>query len=418
MTDATALNPADISRDQDVLACRDCGLVQCTPPLDRTIEASCSRCGATLAREHRHPISGGFVWALTALILAFPAYLEPIFDVSAVGIHHSTRVDGTVTSLITDGFLPLAIPLGLFAIAIPVLWLGSLTTVLGMLLTSHRPKWLGWLFRTAVQLDVWAMPDVFVMGGFVAYTRLQAVTRVEIADGGWAFLVFSFAVTIVRVVLDRHYVWEQIMPDPRLSPGRNSLLCPDCGLAVQARREGQPCQRCGAVVHPRKPQSWNRCAALVAASYLLYIPANLMPVLSTVRFGRAENHTIFGGAIELIQDGMWPLALIVFMASIAVPVLKLLALTWFLIAIRAETATHLKGRTRLYRIVGAIGRWSNIDVFMIGLLTALVNFGNLATIEAQPGAIAFAAVVVLTMFASHAFDARLMWDAAGERNVR
>ena len=418
MTDAAAVNTAEIAHDKDVLACRDCGLVQIAPALDRTIEASCSRCGATLAREHRHPLSGGFAWALTALLLAVPAYLDPIFEVTAVGIHHTTRVDGTVTSLADAGFLPLAIPVGLFSIAIPIVWLALLTTCLGILLTRARPKWLGSLFRWTIQLDVWAMPDVFVMGAFVAYTRLQAVARVDIATGGWSFLVFSFAVTVVRVVLDQHYVWEQILPDPKLNPGTDSLLCPDCAMAIDARHEGQPCPRCGVRVHERKPESMARCAALVMAAYALYIPANILPVLSTVRFGKAENHTIFGGAIELVQAGMWPLALIVFMASIFVPVLKLIGLTWFMLAIRTRTNAHLRGRTRLYRVIAAIGRWSNIDVFMIGLLTALVSFGNLTTIEAQPGAIAFAAVVIITMFASHAFDARLMWDAAGERNVR
>ena len=400
-----------------MLACRDCGLVQSAPPLHRSVEASCCRCGATLAREHRHPLSGGFVWALTALLLAFPAYLEPIFDVSAVGLHHATRVDGTVTSLVSAGFLPLAIPVGLFSIAIPVVWLACLTATLAVLLTPARPRWLGRMFRVATSLDIWAMPDVFVMGGFVAYTRLQAVTRVDIAAGGWAFLVFSFAVTAVRVVLDQHYVWEQIMPDTKAVSRNRSLLCPHCALDVDQAEGGNPCPRCGAIVHERKPGSLQRCTALIGAAYLLYIPANLLPVLSTVRFGRAQNHTIFGGAVELIQAGMWPLALIVFMASIAVPVLKLVGLTWFLLSIRARTDRNLRRRTRLYRVIEAIGRWSNIDVFMIGLLTALVNFGNLTTIEAQPGATAFAAVVVLTMLASKSFDARLMWDAAGERNV-
>jgi paraquat-inducible protein A len=408
----------DNLRKTDLIACADCGLVQETPSLDRGAEALCARCGATLAREHHQPITGALVWSLTALFLALPAYLEPVFKVSALGMKLTTRVDGTVSALIDDGFGPLSLPLGLFAIAIPVVWLLTIVIVLGSLEAGYRPPWLGRLFRYALTLDMWAMPDVFVMGGFVAYTRLQALTHVEIATGGWAFLAFAFTITMMRIVLDKHFIWQEIAPDPDREPPGQPLLCPHCGLLIGSDEERIICPRCAGTVMRRKPNSFARCAALVIASYLLYIPANLLPVLSVTRVGHTENDTILAGVIELLRAGMWPLALIVFTASIAVPVLKLFALSWFLVSTGRKSRHHIEGRTRLHRIVDAIGRWSNIDVFMIGLLAALVNFGNLVTIRPEPGANAFACVVFLTMLASNAFDARLMWDAAGERNVR
>jgi paraquat-inducible protein A len=402
----------------DVIACVDCGLVQETPELDRGAEASCARCGATLAREHHQPITGALMWCVTALLLALPAYLEPVFRVSALGMQHSTRVDGTVTSLIDDGFGFLALPLAMFAIVIPVVWLLSVALVLACLETGHRPPWLGRLFRYAITLDMWAMPDVFVMGGFVAYTRLQSMTRVDIAAGGWAFLAFAFAVTMLRVVMDEHFLWQEIMQDPQRESSQAVMICPYCALLLNAPLEGEPCPRCTGTIHHRQPDALARCAALVGASYLLYIPANLLPVLSVTRLGRHENDTILGGVVELIHAGMWPLALIVFTASIAVPVLKLFGLTWFLLATWQRSRNHIAVRTKLHRVIAAIGRWSNIDVFMIGLLAALVSFGNLADIGPQPGAISFACVVFMTMLASNAFDARLMWDAAGEEDVK
>jgi paraquat-inducible protein A len=134
--------------------------------------------------------------------------------------------------------------------------------------------------------------------------------------------------------------------------------------------------------------------------------------LSIERFGRAEPSTILGGVRELIQNDLWPLAIVVFTASIVVPLSKLLGLTLMLILTRMHSGRWLLARTRLYRTIDLIGRWSNIDLFMISLLVALVQFGTLTTVRPEPGAIAFATVVVVTMIASRCFDTRLMWDAA------
>jgi len=131
--------------------------------------------------------------------------------------------------------------------------------------------------------------------------------------------------------------------------------------------------------------------------------------------GEEDGDTIMSGVFELIHNNLWPLALIVFIASIILPLMKLLGLTWMLIAIRMRSSYLLRTRTRLFRGIEQIGRWSNIDVFMGSVLVALLSFGTLTTVRAEPGLVAFAAVVVLTMVATETFDARLMWDAAAER---
>ncbi|MEJ0039730.1 MAG: paraquat-inducible protein A [Gammaproteobacteria bacterium] len=157
-----------------------------------------------------------------------------------------------------------------------------------------------------------------------------------------------------------------------------------------------------------------RTAALLAAGYLLYIPANLLPVTTLIGVGGDESHTIMSGVFELIDNHLAPLAVIVFIASVVLPLTKLLSLTWMLIAIRLRSGRLIHTRTRLYRTIEAIGRWSNIDVFMGSVLVALLQFGTLTTVRAEPGLVAFAAVVVITMVATETFDSRLMWDAAAE----
>jgi paraquat-inducible protein A len=155
-----------------------------------------------------------------------------------------------------------------------------------------------------------------------------------------------------------------------------------------------------------------RTWALVVTGFLLYVPANVYPALTVVSFGRSTSATIIGGVIELANGSDWPLALLIFTASVAVPVLKLVGLTSLLLSVKFRLGQYLVDRTRLYRIIEFIGRWSTIDIFVAALLTALVTLGQIATVEPGPGILAFGAVVVTTMFAAESFDPRLMWDVA------
>ena len=170
------------------------------------------------------------------------------------------------------------------------------------------------------------------------------------------------------------------------------------------------CPCCRSVLHSRIPHSLTRTTALLLAALFLYIPANILPIMTVVFQGTGEPDTIMQGVFHLLEGGMWPLALIVFVASIVVPILKLLVLSGLLISIRLRSRWDPVERTRLYRIMEFIGRWSMVDIFVIAILVALVQFGNTASIYPGLGALSFAAVVVLTMFAAHTFDPRLIWD--------
>jgi len=165
------------------------------------------------------------------------------------------------------------------------------------------------------------------------------------------------------------------------------------------------------VVHERKPHSIRITATLIVSAALLYIPANLLPVMHLQTFFSDEDDTIMSGVVSLLQEGSWPLALLVFVASICVPMLKIIAMTWLLIAVVRRKPGQASQRSRLFRLVEFIGRWSMLDVYAIALLVALVQIRSLANIHVGSGALAFGAVVVLTMFAAQSFDERLLWDA-------
>ena len=194
------------------------------------------------------------------------------------------------------------------------------------------------------------------------------------------------------------------------------LACHGCGLVLD-NREGLDrarCPRCDTPLYTRKPDSLARSWAYLIAATILYIPANLLPIMLTTKLYDTESSTIFSGVIELWETGAWDLAVIVFTASVAVPILKIVLLAFLLISTQRRSTWHQRDRTRLYRILEYIGHWSMLDVFVVALLITLVHFHKLALVQAGGGIVAFGAVVVLTMLASMSFDPRLIWDTEEE----
>ncbi|HFD87224.1 MAG TPA: paraquat-inducible membrane protein A [Gammaproteobacteria bacterium] len=188
-------------------------------------------------------------------------------------------------------------------------------------------------------------------------------------------------------------------------------ICDALSRKPAHQQEPITCPRCGATIHSRLPNSIARTWSLLIAAMILYIPANIYPIMSVVWLGQGEPSTIVEGVLQLVDEGMWPLAMIVFTASIFIPLLKMIVLALLLLSVQKKSVWRMRDRTRLYRITEFVGRWSMVDVFVIGILAALVQFGSLATIEPGIGSLSFAAVVVLTMVAAHSFDPRLIWDA-------
>lgn len=197
--------------------------------------------------------------------------------------------------------------------------------------------------------------------------------------------------------------------------------CHECHLTVRlpARHSHAlaRCPRCGAAVHRRKPNSLARTWAFLIAAFIFYFPAMLFPVMRVVSLGKAQSDTILSGVIYLLHHGMWPLALVVFVASVVVPLAKMVAIFYLLVSVQRRSRWRPEDRTRLYRITEAMGRWSMVDIYVVTILVALVSLGNLATIEAGLGAVFFGGVVILTMLSAEAFDPRLIWDNAEVEHV-
>jgi paraquat-inducible protein A len=203
------------------------------------------------------------------------------------------------------------------------------------------------------------------------------------------------------------------------------IRCHNCGCIIQlpvghdadtlSTHSLGACLRCGGVLHARLPNSVQRTAALLSSAFILYLPANIFPIMIVTKFGVPEHHTIVSGIIALINSGMIPIATLVFIASVLVPLIKMVGLAILLWAVHKRWQRNLRLLTLIYRIIAFVGRWSMLDIFMISILVSIVSAEALEQVLAGPAATAFAAVVVLTMLAANSFDPRLLWDRLGTR---
>jgi paraquat-inducible protein A len=199
------------------------------------------------------------------------------------------------------------------------------------------------------------------------------------------------------------------MSEPLVRAAAHGLAgCHSCGKVSPVMLE--KCPRCGAVLHLRKPNSITRTVALMIAAAILYIPANMLPIMTVVELGVVSENTIVGGMLTFWRSGAYPIAIVIFTASILIPFLKIVALTWLCLAATGKLHPSPAMLGKIYWFTELLGRWSMVDIFVVGILVALVQLGNYMTITVGPGALAFSCVVVLTMFAAMSFDPRLLWD--------
>jgi len=405
-----------IGPDAAMRECPECGLFQAVPTLRPGLIAECTRCGALLRRRRRDAIGTTLAFSITGLLLFAIAATTPLLGLRLAGQQRDTTLTSLPGAFEAQGIWQLALVVLVTTLLAPLLKLGLTAGVLIGLQLEISPSTLAAMERWRKRLTPWAMIEVFLLGVFVAYTRLAALAEVQVGVALYALGGLMLVIVATDAWLDEHALWEAIGRQRRTPApmGEGALIgCDSCGRVSRAA-PGARCLRCNAPLSVRKPDSVVRTWALLLAAAALYVPANLYPVMTVVRFGRGQPSTILGGVQELIEYKMWPLALLVFGASIMVPVLKLISLVVLLVSTQRRAAGRLRDRTRLYRIVDVLGRWSMIDVFMLSILVALVQMGLLASVTPGLGGVCFAAVVILTMLAAFSFDPRLMWDAAGQ----
>jgi len=399
--------------------CGGCGLLQTVPSLRPGMMAQCVRCRMALFSIKTHPLGHSGALTLAALVLLIVMCVTTLMSVQTAGIVLHAGLFSGPEELVRRDMAVLAIVVVFVTVIAPAIKLAGTLYVLVRLNQANPPRHLRSVFSLAERLRAWSMIEVFVLGVFVAYVKLKDLVQIDLDVGVYALLALTFVIVWADSALDRELIWNRLTPKPIVDAGPRpgnpgsavTIGCEVCWLVSTFDKGKQHCPRCGHVVHPRKPESVGRTWALLIAAVVLYIPANYYPVLTVMQLGSGTPSTIMSGVEELLAAHMYPLAALVFFASVAVPMLKVFGLTFMLIATQRGHAGWLRDRTHLYYVIHWIGRWSMVDIFMEALLGALVRFGSVITIEPGIGAVAFCGVVILTMFAAETFDPRLMWDS-------
>ncbi|NLC35510.1 MAG: paraquat-inducible membrane protein A [Alcaligenaceae bacterium] len=401
-----------------LIVCRHCDTLHAAVAVEPGGMAVCSRCGYALIRQSRFSLSFWLALTAAALVIFAIANWFPIAQISMLGKTVNASFVGALWLNWQNGHHILSVMTGLVGFWLPLTQLCFLFWALGSIRKGYLPPDFSLAMRIYHAAGPWSMVPVLMLAIIVAIVKFAGLANLQPAPGIWAFGVLTFMLTAFSR-LDSVRLWRYaedagLVPASRDTglPADAMVGCPVCGY-VQERQplvEMQQCARCGSGVHKRRPDMEPRVWAFLIAAAVVYIPANVLPMMEIRSMLGTSKHTILGGVVELWRLGSWDLAVIVFAASVVVPITKLAALVTLMVARKWKGERLQRQRTRLYELVEFIGQWSMLDVFVVILMAAMANFPGMSQVIAGPAAASFGMVVVLTMLAAMSYDPRKGWD--------
>ncbi len=394
--------------------CCECDALFTLPPLGGNQTAYCPRCNAQ--------ITSGRDWSLTrltamacAMLLLIPfAFTEPLISIRLLG----TRIDASLLAGIWQmsrqgdpitasmvAFCILAAPVTL-TFSILYLRIGSRIGI------NLRP-----ILLILERLKEWVMLDIYLIGMAVACIKVKEYADIMPGTGLIAYLALTLLSILTLVHLNLEQLWERFYPQEQ-PPGPQETLrvCLSCHYTGHPDSHGR-CPRCHTPLRHRRRHSLQKTWAALIAAIVLLLPANLLPISIAYANGARIEDTIFSGVVSLASSGNFPIAAVVFIASVLVPFTKVIVLITLLLSIHLKTQHSLKTRMRLLRLITWIGRWSMLDLFVIALMMSLINRDQLFSFTMGPAAFYFGSAVILTILAVEWLDSRLIWDAYATGNT-
>jgi paraquat-inducible protein A len=360
--------------------CHDCALMVHIPVIEHKHKANCPRCGKELAFFHHANTEYIIAFAITSIAFLFATIAFPFLSFSIQGqTHDMTLLEGLKT-LIDNHFLILA-ALQVFAIfLVPLIILSSLLYLL-IPLQFNKPilPAKGSVFKLIFRLVPWSMAEIFLIGTLVSLIKLSSMADITLGLSFYSYILFSVFLIFTLSLVDKTTLRQQLdIIDQPTKPSKY-----------------------------RNPQTtW----ALLFTAILVYIPASIYPIMTTQVLGRESPSTIMEGVILMWQHGSYPIAIIIFIASVFIPIAKIIALSWLNYTLHIKSNSRNKQRMLLYRITEFVGRWSMIDVFVVVILVSLVQIGSSMSVLPGPGVLAFCALVIITMLAAMSFDSHQIWQ--------
>ena len=403
-----------------IVLCPSCDQAVTLPPYEHGKKCVCPVCGALLRSGHLNTIKNSAICAIATLILLFCAIFQPFLSIESLGIYHEIALSSIFGVLKSDWSLLLTVFL-LFTFLLPTVMLLQ-QILIG--LCGQSPERI--FCKLYAFCHRFCMVDVFVFGVIVSLVKLTSLARVNFHAGFYLGFIASMLLIYCWVKVPPTKMWDAYMPStaaPR--PGirgieQGFIYCKHCGCVYLAEKHHH-CPRCRQISTYRIAGSRQRTLALLLAALILYLPANLYPIMFTTYLGNAVGSNIVDGVISLWDMNSQAVALIILFASIFIPVFKIVLLLLLIYLTRHQQVSKPAWLSGFYRVISFIGKWSMIDVFVVIIMSATVRMSGLLTIDPGFAIIAFCAVVLITMAAAELFDERLIWDnfyAGTERSTR
>lgn len=393
-----------------VVLCPSCDLLVALPPKVKGRRELCPRCAQVLRPAYEPSLSDEAALAIAALLCLMIAVSEPFLAVESFSVRQEMSLTSIISVLRFDWSALLYIFL-LLTFGLPCTLLCELIAV-GLF--RYRP---GRFFCNVYTFCYrYTMVDVFILGVLVSLVKLTSLATVGFYEGFAAAAAFALLLLIITLRARPARLWELLKPSrtgdvPAGVTGASQglKLCRHCGMVMRVS-DGERCLRCGHPVVKRDRSGIQKAAALLSAAAILYLPSNLYPIMFTEYLGVDTGSNIVEGVISLWQMDSYFVALVILFASIFIPVLKILTLSWILWAVKFHKVNRALLTARVFRLVSFIGKWSMIDVFVVIIMSAVVRMSGLLVINPGFAIIAFCSVVLITMFAAESFDERLIWD--------
>jgi paraquat-inducible protein A len=328
--------------------CHECHFSVKIPPLSHKQAAVCPRCGLQLTVHHHNASQRIIALATTSLIFLLASLPFEFLSFSASGQYQSIDILGSLWTLVEKDYAVLALVQAIVVLILPAFVLMSLLYLLVPLQLGLRPKKASWVVKTLFNLLPWTMAEIFLIGVLVSLIKVVSMADIGLGLSFFAFLLFTIFMTITLLYVDKYQL---------------TLL-----IDNEAEEEHKPINPAHSI-----QTTW----ALLLTSILLYIPANILPIMHTNILGSDEPSTILGGVILLWKMGSYPIAVVIFVASMFVPVAKIVILCWLNYSVQAKQQHAHSERIYWYRITEFVGRWSMIDVFVVAVLVSLIQLGNI-----------------------------------------
>jgi len=362
----------------DLVNCHECDWPSALPELAHNQNAHCPRCGYKLAAQKHNHEQAIVALSLTALIfLGFSLPFE-FLSFSSQGLSQSMNLPGSIQILASREYLSLATLLLLVIFILPATVLLSLFYLYCCHLCKFNPWGANRIAKLIYLFLPWSMVEIFLVGVTVSLIKIVSLADVGLGPSFYSYIGFTVATVATLLYVDKQQLKTLFEVEFAHRPIQQEL-------------------------------SIQRTWALLLTSLILYIPANVLPIMYTRTLGQDEPSTIMGGVILLWELGSYPIAAIIFIASVVVPIAKLIILCWLNYSVQKGLSKNRQKRIYWYRVTEFIGRWSMVDVFVVAILVSLIQLGNIMSIYPGPAAMAFCGVVIATMLAAMSFDTRLIW---------